>query len=86
MPAQLPTGIRCVVLEMNRLISIDTSGIDALQHLYRHFKRQGIALVLANVNPQPLGLIRRSGFEAELGAEQIVPTVDAAVLALTALP
>ena len=86
LPAQLPTGIRCVVLEMYRLISIDTSGIDALQHLYRHFKRQGIALVLANVNPQPLGLIRRSGFEAELGAEQIVPTVDAAVLALTALP
>ena len=86
MPAQLPAETRCVVLEMHRLISIDTSGIDALQQLFRAFKRLEIALVLANVNPQPLGLIRRSGFEAELGAEQIVPTVDAAVLALTALP
>ncbi|WP_088279256.1 SulP family inorganic anion transporter [Ideonella sp. A 288] len=75
LPAQLPAGTRAVVLEMHRLISIDTSGIDAMQQLHRTLKRQGIALVLANVNPQPMGLIRRSGFEYELGAEQIVPSV-----------
>jgi len=86
LPAQLPPDTRCVVLEMHRLISVDTSGIDALQQLHRSFKRAGIALVLANVNPQPLGLIRRSGFEGELGAEQIVPTVDAAVLAMAVPP
>ena len=82
LPAQVPAGSRAVVLEMHRLIMIDSSGIDALQHLHRGFKRAGIALVLANVNAQPLGLIRRSGFEAELGAEQIVPTVDAATRGL----
>jgi len=75
LPSQLPAGTRAVVLEMHRLISMDTSGIDALQQLYRALKRQDIALVLANVNSQPLGLIRRSGFEAEIGAEQIVPSV-----------
>ena len=79
LPAQLPPGTRCVVLEMHRLISIDTSGLDALQQLHRSFKRAGVALVLAGINPQPLGLIRRSGFEAELGAGQIVPTVDVAM-------
>jgi SulP family sulfate permease len=79
LPAQLPEGTRCVVLEMHRLISMDTSGIDALQQLHRTLQRQDTALVLANVNSQPLGLIRRSGFEAELGAEQIVPSVDDAV-------
>ena len=75
LPAQLPAGTRCLVLEMHRLISVDTSGIDALQQLHRSLQRQDIALVLANVNAQPLGLIRRSGFEAELGVEQIVPSV-----------
>ena len=75
LPAQLPAGTRCLVLEMHRLIMVDTSGIDALQQLHRSLQRQDIALVLANVNAQPLGLIRRSGFEAELGAEQIVPSV-----------
>ncbi len=78
LPAQLPAGTRCVVLEMHRLISLDTSGLDALEGLHRTLHRQGQALVLANVNEQPLSLIRRSGFEAELGAEQIVPSVSAA--------
>jgi SulP family sulfate permease len=78
LPAQLPAGTRALVLEMHRLISLDTSGLEALEQLHRVLKRQGIALVLANVNAQPMSLIRRSGFEAVLGADQIVPTVAAA--------
>ena len=35
--------------------------------------------MLARVNPQPMALIQRSGFEAALGAEHIVPTLEAAV-------
>ncbi len=76
--AQIQPGTRAVVLDMHRLISIDTSGLDALQELHRTLERQGVALVLANVNEQPLSLIRRSGFEDKLGAEQIVPTMAAA--------
>jgi SulP family sulfate permease len=75
LPARVSKNTRAVVLEMHRLISVDTSGLDALQSLHRTLKRRDVALVLANVNEQPLGLIRRSGFEAELGAENIVPTV-----------
>ena len=37
-----------------------------------------VGLVLANVNDQPLSLMRRSGFEAVLGAEHIVPNLEAA--------
>jgi SulP family sulfate permease len=81
---QLPAHTRCVVLDMHRLISIDSSGIDALQQLHRQLKRQGIAMVLANVNPQALSLIHRSGFEREIGLDRIVPTVDAALLGLAA--
>jgi sulfate permease, SulP family len=86
LPAQLPAGTRCVVLEMHRLISMDTSGLDALMHLHKDLKRIGIALVLANVNEQPLSLMRRSGFAAELGEEQIVPTVAAAFKGATGEP
>ncbi|MEQ1805383.1 MAG: SulP family inorganic anion transporter [Burkholderiaceae bacterium] len=81
LPAQLPPGTRAVVLEMNRLISMDTSGLDALQQLHRTLQRQGIALVLANVTEQPLALIHRTGFDAILGADAIVPSVAEAVLA-----
>jgi len=77
LPAQIEPGTRAVVLEMHRLISMDTSGLDALQQLHRTLQGRSIALVLANVNEQPLSLIRRSGFEEVLGPEQIVPTVSA---------
>ena len=40
---------------------------------------EGTALVLANVNEQPLSLIRRGGFEDLIGAENIVPNLAAAL-------
>jgi SulP family sulfate permease len=78
LPAQLPEGTRAVVLEMHRMISMDTSGLDALEQLHRVLKKREIGLVLANVNEQPLSLIRRSSFDAILGDDAIVPTVSAA--------
>jgi sulfate permease, SulP family len=79
LPAQLPEGTRAVVLEMHRMISMDTSGLEALEQLHRVLKRRDIGLVLANVNEQPLSLIRRSGFEAVIGADAIVPNVEEAM-------
>ena len=78
LPAELPAGTRVLVLEMHRLISLDNSGLDALQQLHRILKKQGVGLVLANVNEEPLRLIRRSGFDAVLGDDAIVPTVAGA--------
>jgi SulP family sulfate permease len=78
LPAQLPAGTRAVVLEMHRLVLLDSSGLDALQQLQRTLKKQEIGLVLAHVNEQPLEMIRRSGFAAVLGDEAIVPTVAGA--------
>jgi len=79
LPAQLPEATRALVLEMHRLVSMDTSGLEALQQLHRVLKRRGVALVLANVNERPLSLMRRSGFEAVIAADAIVPNVAMAV-------
>jgi SulP family sulfate permease len=79
LPGRLATDTRVLVLEMHRVISMDTSGLDALEQLHRVLHRQGIVLMLAEVNPQPLGLIRRSGFEAKLGPDCIVPKVSDAL-------
>jgi SulP family sulfate permease len=80
---QIPAGTRALVLDMQRLVSMDTSGLDALEQLHATLKRQSVALVLANVNEQPLSLMRRSGFEAALGPQQIVPDLQAATALLT---
>ena len=79
LPSRVAPQTRAVVLEMHRLISMDTSGLDALRQMHRQLQRRGVALVLANVNEQPLSLMRRSGFEAVLGAENIVPSLEEAL-------
>ncbi len=75
LPSRILPGTRAVVLEMHRLISMDTSGLDALEQLHRELDKRGIALILANVNEQPLSLIRRSHFDQHIGPENIVPTM-----------
>ena len=79
LPEQVGADTRVIVLEMHRLILIDTSGIDALQQLYRTLQRRQVAMVLANVNEQPLSLIKRSGLEAVIGAQHIVPSLQDAL-------
>jgi SulP family sulfate permease len=79
LPEQLPTGTRVVVLDMQRLVLMDSSGLDALEQMHRSLQRMGVALVVANVNEQPMALMRSTGFEEALGSENVVPTVGAAL-------
>ena len=78
----LPAGTAAVVLEMHQLVSIDASGLDALQQLHRVLERQRVRLVLCALNEQPLELARRAGFDAVLGAGNLQPTLDAALSAV----
>jgi SulP family sulfate permease len=72
LPQRMLPDTRHVVLDLHRLISMDTSGLESLKQLHRSLQLQGITLTLVDVNEQPLSLIRRSGFEATLGSERIV--------------
>jgi SulP family sulfate permease len=80
LPDTLPAATRAVVLDMQRLVLMDSSGLDALEQMHRTLQRQGVGLVLANVNEQPMGLMRSTGFEAALGSEQILPSLEQAGL------
>jgi SulP family sulfate permease len=73
LPERLPHDTRAVTLHMQRLVLIDSTGLDALEQMYRTLQRRGIALMLTNVNDQPLQLMRSTGFEALLGSQNITP-------------
>jgi SulP family sulfate permease len=85
LPERLRADTRVVVLEMHRLVSIDTSGVDALVQLHRQLQRRGVRLIVAALNEQPRSLLSRSGFDTLLGADGIAPTL-AAALALSERP
>jgi sulfate permease, SulP family len=84
LPERLRADTRVVVLEMHRLVSIDTSGVDALVQLHRQLQRRGVRLIVAALNEQPRSLLSRSGFDALLGDGGHAPTL-ADALAVAAL-
>jgi len=83
---EVPEGTHTVVLEMHRLVLMDTSGIDALEQLHRTLERRHVRLVLCDLNEQPRGLIQRSGFEEALGTGHLHADLDAALASLRAAP
>lgn len=67
------------ILDLDKVISIDTTGLDILQTLHRSLKKRGATLILCSLGKQPGSLIRRSGFIEHLGAENIRPNLAAAL-------
>jgi SulP family sulfate permease len=59
-------GPVCVLLDATRLISLDTTGLDALEQLHKAVAKRGGTLGMTGLNPQPLSLIQRSGFAERL--------------------
>jgi len=72
----LPPGCKTLVLDMRMLISIDTSGLDALIQLHRALSRQGKTLILCGLNEQPASLIQRGGLAYALGEEAVMPDLE----------
>ncbi|MBP6269741.1 MAG: STAS domain-containing protein [Rhizobacter sp.] len=78
---KVPDGTRAMVLDLHRLVLMDTSGLDAMSQLHRSLARKNVRLVLCRVNEQPLSLMRRAGFEAVLGAQNLRPDLQSAMAA-----
>ena len=74
-----------VILEMHKVINIDTTGLDALEALHDTLKRRGGRLILVDLNEQPLSLLKRSGALDELGRENIFDNLPAALRAAGAI-
>ncbi len=55
-----------VLLEATRLISLDTTGLDALESLHKAIAKRGGRLEFSGLNDQPRSLMERSGFAARL--------------------
>lgn len=56
-----PDGLH-VVLDVEMLISLDTTGLDALEQLHKAIDKRGGRLSIEHLQPQPQSLMARSGF------------------------
>ncbi|MEN9384106.1 MAG: hypothetical protein RL323_1249 [Pseudomonadota bacterium] len=55
-----------LVLDCTQLVSLDTTGLDALEQLHKTLHGRSATLSMTGLNPQPLSLIERSGFASKL--------------------
>ena len=68
-----------VILDMQSLIQLDTTGLEGLENLRNQLEKRGCALILCSLNSQPGSLLYRSGFIDHLGDENICIDLSAAL-------
>jgi sulfate permease, SulP family len=83
---ELPPGTTALVLDAHQLVSIDASGLAALENMHRTLLRNNVRLVVAGLNEQPLAALERWGLDSVIGRGNLVSDRAAAFAALAAEP
>ena len=60
-----------VILDAERLIQLDTTGLEGLELLRDKLEKRGCTLVICGLNSQPASLLERSGFIEHLGTANV---------------
>lgn len=69
-----------VILDLEKVVNIDTTGLDILQTLHRNLVKRGATLVFCGLNTQPGSIIARSGFIDVLGSDNITRNLNEALM------
>jgi SulP family sulfate permease len=70
---------RALILRMRDVPVIDSTGITALESFMIQCRQRKIRLVLCEIRPQPEKVLEKSGFAADIGKENIAPTLENAL-------
>jgi len=68
-----------VILDMTRLIQLDTTGLEGLENLRDKLAKRGCTLLVCGLNSQPGSLLYRSGFIDHLGDENVLTDLSEAL-------
>ena len=68
-----------VILDMMRLVQLDTTGLEGLENLRDKLEKRGCTLIVCGLNSQPGSLLFRSGFIDHLGDDNVCPDLTGAL-------
>ncbi|HEV2113972.1 MAG TPA: SulP family inorganic anion transporter, partial [Terriglobales bacterium] len=71
---------KVVILRFRKIIAMDATGAYAMERLHDHLALHGKALILCGVQNQPMRVMQKSGLLEKMGAENLCPDVDAALV------
>ena len=69
----------CLILRMRSVPTMDSTAMNFLDVLYKKCVDRNITLILSHVNPQPLELMKKSGFYDAVGEKNFCPHIDDAL-------
>lgn len=78
---QLPLNedIETVIIRMQSIPALDISALRSLKGLYEHCFKKGIRVVFSHINPQPLSVMKKSGFYDDVGEENFFANINEAL-------
>jgi sulfate permease, SulP family len=68
-----------LILETSQMLNLDTTGLEALQHLNTLASLHHAKIIVCGLQAQPASLIKRSGFSKTLGEANIVGSLSEAI-------
>jgi len=74
-----------VILDMTRLVQLDTTGLEGLENLLHKLHKRHCSLLVCGLNSQPGSLLRRSGFLGQVGVDNVCSDLGAALARARAL-
>lgn len=70
---------RVLIIRMRSVPALDSTAMNAMEHLYERCQQKGVTLVLSHVNEQPLHVMQKAGFDKLIGEENFQPHITAAI-------
>ncbi len=74
-----------LIIRMRGVPSLDATGMNALETLYRYCDESGVRLIFSHVNSQPMKTMGRAGFVDLIGEENLHANIDDAIVHATEL-
>jgi len=74
--------VKYLILRLRFVPNMDTTGLVALEDIYRDLKRRNCRLILSGLQSEVQKLLERSGLLDKIGRENCFETTDAAICAL----
>lgn len=70
---------KVMILRMSNVLSVDSTAMKNLETLLGYCREKRVRLILSHVGEQPLGVMKKSGFYAEVGEENFAASIDDAL-------
>ena len=70
---------RVIVLRLRKVPALDATALRVLEDVLAQSQRQGSGLILSGVQPQPLAVLKRSGYLGRLGSDNVTADITQAL-------